>query len=84
MQAIVRAAFESDQVLELFKAGLTNAILAEAMAATGDPVKAELLVGQLIALGLTRHVLKLEAMALADIADVASSAGQALDTLLLQ
>lgn len=82
MRAIVRTSIGSDTAMELFRETITRSVIDAAVGATASPLDAELVMMQLISLGLGRYIVQLPELAEGDINSIAARVGPILDSYL--
>lgn len=82
MQAIIRTSFGSARAMELFREIQTRSFLEALTKITRTPLDAELMVMQLIAIGIGRYIAKLPELAGQDIETISEKVGPKLDQYL--
>ncbi|MGE6786703.1 TetR/AcrR family transcriptional regulator [Ensifer adhaerens] len=82
MQAIIRTSFSSTRAMELFRATQTRSFLEAVASVTKDPLSAELVMMQLIAIGMGRFIAALPELSSQPIDVLAERVGPLLDQYL--
>ena len=77
MRAIIRTAIGSDTAMELFRDSMSRPM----REAAGGKIKGELVMMQLICIGLARSIMKLPELAAADADVIAEQVGPLLDNI---
>lgn len=82
MSALIRAAFESEKTMLLFREAITSRFVNVAKKQTKDALDAEILIMQIVIMGMGRHLVGLPELSKSSITTISNRVGSLLNNLM--